>query len=585
MAAADVLAPFSLDEERHELATRADRNALVLAGPGAGKTHLLVAHAVWLAENGSGRVILLTYSRKAAAELKRRADAALSVEKRRLVLASTIHAYALDLLRNHGHRVGIAGEIEPIEAKDVQAIADEVARREGIPPMDDFVSRFERYQRVRGDMSAADLPAIVGLVDREMRARARLDWDSCIRIATELLANNADVRESVRHHDRNVLLDEAQDCDAAQLAFLEQLVGTPPGAGHLFVVMDPDQSLYAFRQANPELVRDWGQGYASDESDLAENYRCAPRIQALAKYVLAKPWHGPVDPGVARLGRFADRDAEATWVATQVVAKIAEGIEPRRLAVLGRRRSRLTDVERELCGKTQVRTDPREQWTPPEERILAAVAFIKDWRDGTADPDVVTTFLIDVAAISAEEAQKLEQEALRLARHPGDLFAGTWWTELTAWLEERRSLVQIVERLAPTAHAEGGDLPALRAIAQQARNLADLLKLARGGPDPSQASAVPGVLVTTFHGAKGLEFDTVFVVGCEDGTIPDFRARQEKELRDERRALYVAITRAASEIVLTSLTVDRGYTKQPSRFVPPPNHALWTPHTSGEAAK
>src|SRR3569623_2582756 len=170
VATSDVLASFALDSNRRELAARTDRNALVFAGPGAGKTHLLVAHAVWLAEQDTGRVVLLTYSRKAAAEMKRRADEALSVEARRLVVANTIHAYALDLLRNYGHRVGIArGELEPIEGKDLQALADEVARRDGITPMDDFVTRFARYQRVRGDMSVATLPPIVGAVDHELR--------------------------------------------------------------------------------------------------------------------------------------------------------------------------------------------------------------------------------------------------------------------------------------------------------------------------------------------------------------------------------------------------------------------------------
>lgn len=575
--APDVLASFSLDQDRRDLAMRIDRNALVVAGPGAGKTHLLIAHAVWLAEQESGRVVLLTYSRNAAAEMKRRADGALSVEKRRLVVANTIHAYALDLLRNHGHRVGIVGEIEPIESRDVQAFADELARRDGLPAMDDFASRFERYQRLRGDLTAAELPPLVGVVDREMRACARLDWDSCIRIATELLANNPDIRESVRHHDRSVLLDEAQDCDAGQLGLLDQLVGPPPGERHLFVVMDPDQSLYAFRQANPELVRSWALSYADEETEVTENFRCAARVQALAKHVLAKPWNGRLDPGVARLQSFANRGAEAEWLAGEVAGKLASGGDTRRFAVLARRRSRLTTVEPVLSARMQVRSVPQENWTPPEERILVAMAFVRDWRERVAVPDVVTTFLVDVAGLSPEGARGLEQDALRATRHPGDVLDANWWRRLTAWLDERRSPLQVVEALATIARAEGDDLRALRVLAQQVRSLSELLKLARGGPDLAHATQSAGVLVTTFHGAKGLEFDAVFVVGCEDGTIPDFRARDEKELRDERRGLYVAITRAGAEVVLTYVTSDNGYPKRPSRFLPDWADPIWSP--------
>lgn len=572
----DVLERFTLDRERRALATRVDRNALVLAGPGAGKTHLLVAHAVWLAEQKAGRVILLTYSRKAAAELKRRADDALPIHRRRLVLANTIHAYAVDLLRNHGHRVAIVGEVEPIEEADVQALAEELARREGLPSMDNFAVLFGRYQRIRGNMNAPDLPALVGLVDREMRARAKLDWDSCIRIATELLADNSDIRESVRHHDRSILLDEAQDCDAGQLALLEQLVGSPPGEGHLFVVMDPDQSLYAFRQANAELVREWALSYANSETEVSENFRCSERIQALAKHALGKPWDGSLATGVAVLRSFRDRSEEAEWIADEIVGELAAGSEPRRMAVLTRRRSRLATLEQVLSARIPIRFDPREYWTPPEERILAAIAFIKDWRDATIDSEVITTFLVDVARLSSGAARAVEEEALRHDRHPGDVLQEAWWRELVDWLDERRGPVQIVEELAPIARAQDDDLRALRALAHQARDLGELLKLARAGPDRGHVTPPTGVLVTTFHGAKGLEFEKVFVVGCEDGTIPDFRARDEKELRDERRGLYVAITRASSGVILTYVTSENGYAKRPSRFLPPHDHRLWT---------
>lgn len=576
-ASLSVLAAFSLDQERSELAMRVDRNALVLAGPGAGKTHLLVAHACWLAERNAGRVVLLTYSRKAAGEMKRRADAALPVDVRRLVVASTIHAHALELIRAHGHRIGLGGDIEPIDSKDVQVMADEVARREGVPAIEDFAARFEKYQRLHGNLSDPNLPQLVGLVDREMRARGRLDWDSCIRIATDLLTRDASVRESTRHHDRSVLLDEAQDCDAGQLAFLEQLVGPAPGERHLFVVMDPDQSLYAFRQANPELVRSWAFAYAGEETEVTENFRCAPRVQALAKHVLEKPWSGPMSPGVTVLKESSDRASEAAWICSNIISRLQAGKDARRIAVLARRRSRLSVVEAALASATPVRSDAREKWTPPEERILAAIAFVKDWRDGASSNGIATTFLVDVARLGVDESRRIEQQALAEQRHPGDLLTVEWWRALAEWLEERRSPEQIVERVAPIAHAESGDLRALLALAHQARSLGDLLKLARAGPDPSHTVQGTGVLVTSFHGAKGLEFDVVYVVGCEDGTIPDFRARDEKEVRDERRGLYVAITRASESVILTWVTSDNGYPKQLTRFLPAAMAPIWMP--------
>jgi DNA helicase-2/ATP-dependent DNA helicase PcrA len=575
-SAPQVLASFSLDQDRLAIATRVDRNVVVLAGPGAGKTHLLVAHAVWLAHESEGRVVLLTYSRKAAGEMRNRANAALSTDSRRLVVATTIHAYALDLLHAHGHRLGIPVRVEILDRKDIQALSDEVARLNGHPTMEDFASDFERYQRLRGDLQASDIPELVRLVDKEMRATGQLDWDSCIRLATELLAVDPHVRATVRHHDRSFLLDEAQDCDANQLAFMEQLLGPPPGDRHLFVVMDPDQSLYAFRQANPELVREWAGSYASDETEVTENFRCAPRIQVLAKHVLEKSTTGPLKPGTASTEAFSNYVEEAEWVTNAVNKRILDGQEPRRIAVLGRRRNRLVDVERELATKVAVRSDPREQWTPPEERILAAIAFLMNWRDGRApDDDVAKTFLVDVLGLTGEQALTLQQDALRAEKHPGEFVTVPWWLDLTAWLEDRRSPEEVVEYLASAAGVKVDEIRPLKVIAQHARGLNDMLRLSRAGPDLAQSAQQVGVLVTTFHGAKGLEFDTVFVVGTEDGTIPDFRARSEKELRDERRMLYVAVTRASKEICLTRVTSQKGYPKRPCRFLPEEGSPIW----------
>lgn len=573
---ASILDAFTLDGERLELAARIGENVLVLAGPGAGKTHLLVAHACLLVTRAEGRVVLLTYSKKAALEMERRAHAVLGEGNRQLLVPRTIHGHALELLRAHGHRLALPADLEPLETKDLQALADQVAARDGVASVEDFADRFQKYQRLRGNMRASNLPPLVGAVDQEMRSTGRLDWDSCIRIATELLATNGDIRESVLHHDRNLLLDEAQDCDAGQLAFLEQLIGAPPGERHFFVVMDPDQSLYSFRQANPELVLDWATRYVADPAAITQNRRCAPRIQALARHVLEKEWSGPAIPGSATVYGATDYLSEAAWVVSEVKRRLGAGTEPRRIAVLGRRRKRLADVEAALAREVPIRHDPREQWTPPEERILATIAFIRDWNEDAFLSDVVTTFLIEVAGMSVEAARDLESECLRTGRHPAEVLSTGYWQAFVAWLDtSRRSPAEIVTHLATLQGSDASDVASLAATATRARNLSEVLRTVRAGPDPSAAPAANSVLVTTFHGAKGLEFDVVFVVGCEDGVIPDFRARTSRELRDERRALYVAITRASSEILLTWVTVARNRAQKLSPLLPPPASELW----------
>jgi ATP-dependent DNA helicase Rep len=310
----DVLAPFGLSGDRLRIAQSDDEHLVVLAGPGAGKTHLLVAHACWLARHHAGRVIMLTFTKKAAGEMGQRVARVLSPSEARRVVASTIHAYAMSLLRAHGHHVGLPRNLQTLESRDVQEIADHLASSHRLPQMDDFARRFERYQRLRGDIDAPNAPPLLPLVVAEMRRTGNLDWETCIRFGTQLLNEHAQIRDSIRHHDRFVLLDEAQDCDPAQLAFVDALVGGPDGSGHLLVAMDPDQSLYAFRQADPARVRAWADAYARTPVELSENYRCQPRVQALASHVLGRPWDGPIAQGRAALFAARDWQDEARFV-------------------------------------------------------------------------------------------------------------------------------------------------------------------------------------------------------------------------------------------------------------------------------
>lgn len=573
-----VLEKFTLSEERLKVATCTDRNVLVFAGPGAGKTYVLVAHACWLAHQRAGRVIILTYSKAAATDIKRRVDTALETGERRLVVAQTIHAHALEILRAHGHRLGIRADAEPIEAKDLQEVADTVARRNNVAIMQDFAVRFEQFQRLAGNIRSPKLPPLVRLVDNELRSTGRLDWGSCIRIATELLATNHDIRTSVMQHNRFVLLDEAQDCDASQLEFLEQLVGPPPGERHLFVAMDPDQSLYAFRQANPELVREWAERYVSEPKEITENRRCAKRIQAIAAHVLEKYWSDRMDDGRTTLHCSDDRDAEGSWLAEKISTRIGAGTAAGRIAILARRRSRLDAIGAALSlAQVETRADPREVWTPPEEKLLVTLAFIKDWRAQVLATDTTTTYLVKVARFNADRVREFEQECVNTETPPGDALEFEPWKELVMWLENHRpSPLELVDHLAQADNVEQDEVRALRVLAKQARNLAELLKVARVGPAVRDPTSPAGVLVTTFHGAKGLEFDAVFIVGCEDGTIPDFRAREEKELKEERRALYVAVTRAAREACFCWLKRDRSRLQRLSRFLPEPNSPLWS---------
>lgn len=578
----ELLDGLGLQGERLQAARTVESNVLVKAGPGAGKTYLLVAHAAYLAQHGCGRVIVLTYTRNAAREVDRRVTELIGPQAARRVVVRTIHSHAFELLKVHGHRLRLGHPLRIVEPRDVEDVAKEVARELGQEVRADFARQLERLLRRRA-LRAEDRKdrTVVGRVLSRMRSQGQLTWESCLDLAIELLGQEADVAESVRYHDRYLLLDEAQDCDPAQLALIDQLVGGPNGR-HLFVAMDPDQSLYAFRDADPERVLSWAQGYQPEVFELTENYRCKPRVTALARYVLQGKSSGVVDGGSAYLIRGTTRAKEASFVAREIGAQLAKGTAPERIAVLARRNNLLVEAEKALKAEAvSYRKPARGEFSGAEETVLAALELLEEWEAGR--PPSAQTFRtlrqifgFDDAAISELEWQAL----LGQVPHPAEGLEEAKWLQLVELRDQRLRLDELVPRVAETLGCQLAEPSALGTLAAQYRTLAQLLHRARQGP-LSDGFTGQGVLVSSFHGSKGLEFDTVFILACEDGIIPDFRAESSPQaLREERRALYVAMTRASSELWITCTGRSIPGGAKPSRFLPAPDSPLWTPTPS-----
>lgn len=572
-----VLASFDLKGERLEAATQTDRNVLVLAGPGAGKTHLLAAHAAWLTAAAQGRIVLMTFSRKAAREIQERVERGIEDSaRRRRVVARTLHTHALEVLRTHGHRQGLRSDLKVIEKADVEALADECAKELGVPPLPDFGKRLERFRQlgVSIDRLAVEFRPFVAAVDQRMRRDGLVDAGGAIRWATELLQTDTQVRESVRHHDRSILLDEAQDCDPAQLAFVEQLLDRHT---HLFVAMDPDQALYSWRQADPEQVLAWARRFGPREFPLTENFRCSPRIAALARHVL-RGAADVVPEGQTELRAFSSHEEEANFVVGEVrdLPRTRAGLG--RVAVLGRAAWRLRTLLSALdaAGVPTRSGATQYSWTQEERKAIEALTAVAEWALGFGSASGLHSLPPDILNLSSDDRLELERRAVTEGAHPIDLLAGNSdWAKLGQLAKETRTPFQLVRSLAHHLGLEQQDLERLLAVAQQSPNLGVLLRTVERGQAGDRPSDAGSLLVGTFHGAKGLEFDTVYVLGCEEGVIPDYRSKKPGEIEAERRALYVAVTRAARRAVVT-VAQDGQRARSLSRFLPAQGTPFWS---------
>ncbi len=573
----DIAQRLDLGGERLEAALTDDRNALILAGPGAGKTYLLVAHAAHLAETYEGRVVVLTYTRNAARELEQRIAGLVAPFAARRVVACTLHAYARDLLTVHGHRIGLGHPQEILDRRDVDVLARKAANEIGATAPPRFASTLERLLR-RRTLRTEDRQdsTLFGRVLNLMRIEGKLTWESCIDLAIELLDTSQEVASSVRYHDRFLLLDEAQDCDPAQLAFLDRLLGRD-GTSHLFVAMDPDQNLYAFRDADPDFVLGWAMGHSPVEFELTENYRCQPRIAAVARYVLDYPAiRKSSDGGTARFFHGRSRQGEARFVAEKVARRISDGTAPEKIAVLARRNDLLEEVRTCLVDSgIAVRKSGKNGLSRQELAVLWILEFLYEWEEGKQPGPRTAMILRRLFKMPEEEIKRREAEAFQnQGTHPGEALADPRWLELRSLREGRIHPSVLVLRTAEIFQWDLGDDEILRTLAAQTRTLSQLLRQARNGALPETPSG-QGVLVSSFHASKGLEFDIVFVMACEDGVIPDYRAKTEDSLREERRALYVAMTRAGDELVVTCSGRGKNRPK-PSRFLPPSESTFWS---------
>lgn len=587
-----ILDAFDLRGERLEAAQVDTRNVLVLAGPGAGKTRLLCAHAAWLATQHEGIVRMLTFSKKAATEMEGRVSQALAGHPHaaRRVAASTLHSYGLQLLNSYGNKLGLPPEVEVLNRSDVDELAGRVARERGMPPPAGFSEWLEGVRR-RGLDAAPGLAGtqegqLLAGVEQKMKEEGAVDQGAMITWATQLLQRFPFIRASVRHHVRFLLVDEAQDCDPAQLSFLEALLGED-GQVRLFVVMDPDQSLYGWRDADPDRVLSWARKHQPVEYQLTENYRCSVAISRLAKYVLTPDIDLSGLPP-SRLYRASGRDDEARFVHTQIRERALQDLPYRRMAVLGRAGWRLREMRDWLSAQNiPLAQSAPDEWSERERWILLSLFALDEWQSQVEPGPHGSRFLQDVLDVEDESLQTLEQQAVAQGCHPGDLLDGKaarYWQELKALGEKGLSPIALIQGIGTLFEIEGELLEqdgGLLTFARSSRvqTLRSLLREVRRGPMATRSAE--GLLVTTFHGAKGLEFDTVFVIGCEDGVIPDKRAdstpNNEKGLLEERRALYVALTRAAKEVVIT-WDASRGQSL--CRFLPEANAPVWQPLSS-----
>jgi DNA helicase-2/ATP-dependent DNA helicase PcrA len=568
LAAEDLLS--ALDPEQRQVAEALRGPVRVLAGAGTGKTRAIthrIAYGVASGVYAPSEVLAVTFTTRAAGEMRSRLRGLGAAG----VQARTFHSAALRQLRYFWPHVHGTELPQLVESK--LGLLAAATRGKGIATdqalLRDLASEIEwakvsnvgpasnaEVADARGRSVAGQTPDVVARVfdsyEEVKRDQRRMDMEDILLLTAGLLADDERVAAQVRRQYKWFVVDEFQDVSPLQSALLDLWLG---GRDELCVVGDPAQTIYSFAGANSDYLRDFPAKFPGTTSvELVRNYRSSPQVVGAANTLLADtPSQGvqlraqqPAGPEVT-YDAHPDEVAEAESVAARIVTLRQQGREAAEVAVLFRINAQSEAFEEALSarGVPYVVRGAQRFFERPEVR--EAVTRIRG------------------AARSGDGEDVLETVRATLA--------GMGWTPE-----------------APTARGQTRDRwESWQALVNQALEFSaagstldefvdDLDRRAA----EQHAPVADGVTLATFHAAKGLEWDSVFLCGLQDGTLPITYAETSAQVEEERRLLYVGMTRARHDLALSwAMARNPGgrASRQPSRFLTPllPQDALPVP--------
>jgi DNA helicase-2/ATP-dependent DNA helicase PcrA len=622
------------DAQRQAVAARVGRQ-LVLAGAGSGKTRVLVHRIAWLIqiEQASPHSILsVTFTNKAAAEMRQRIEQMLGVSPAGMWVG-TFHGLAHRLLRAHWQEAGLAENFQILDSDDQQRIVKRVIRDLGLdeqrwpPKQAQWFINGQKDEGLRpkniqpgGDLFLATMLKIYEAYEAACARAGVIDFSELLLRALDLWRDKPGLLEHYQRRFRHILVDEFQDTNAVQYAWLRMLA---KGGDSMMVVGDDDQSIYGWRGAKIENIQQFEGDFADAEViRLEQNYRSTAGILKAANALIANNqgrlgkelWTEDGDGEPINLYSAFNEHDEARYVVETIEDALRkDGLKRSEIAILYRSNAQSRVLEEALLReKIPYRIYGGQRFFERAE-IKNAMAYLR-LLDGRGN-DAALERVINVPArgigeksvetireyarahdVSMWQAIRLMVAAKALPGRASSALAG--FIELIENLAAK-SLSMSLHLMTQTVIEQSGLIAyhqAEKGEKAQARieNLEELVSAARTfenneddelsplqaflshasleAGDTQAAENEDSVQLMTLHSAKGLEFPQVFLVGMEEGLFPHKMSLEEPgRLEEERRLAYVGITRAMSKLVITYAETRRLYGSETynkvSRFV------------------
>ncbi|WDZ85146.1 ATP-dependent DNA helicase UvrD2 [Micromonospora cathayae] len=566
-----------LDPEQRSAVTAPAGPVCVLAGAGTGKTRAItsrIAHRALTGAISPRHVLAVTFTARAAAELRHR----LTQLGAGGVQARTFHAAALRQVRYFAPRL-LRGRAMPelldskvrlvtLAAARVGLRTDRAAARDLageiewaksslVEPGEYVVAAAKALRETPHE--PARVAEVFATYETVKRAGGVIDFEDVLRAAVWGIEEHPDVAEQVRAQYRHFVVDEYQDVNPLQQRLLEAWLG---GRDDLTVVGDASQTIYSFTGATSAYLVDFPRRHRdATVVRLVRDYRSTPQVVGLANAVIGQARGTEARLRLELVGQrpagpepdlriFTDEPAEATAVAARCRQLVAAGTPPREIAVLFRTNAQSEAYEKALAeAEVPYVVQGAERFFERPEVRQAMVALRSATRSIPGETPLPAAVVEALAAV-----------AWTPDAPPAGGAARERWEALAA-------LLQLAEEYAATPTV----VPIGEAAAvERPVTLADFTDELHRRAAQQHVPTVDGVTLASLHSAKGLEWDAVFLVGLAEGTLPTGYAKTAEQVEEERRLLYVGITRAREWLWLSyaSARSPGGRPRRPSRFLP-----------------
>ncbi|MFW6052495.1 MAG: ATP-dependent helicase [Desulfosalsimonas sp.] len=590
--------------------------ALVVAGAGSGKTRTLTAKVARLIELGytPERILAITFTNKAADEMKRRLVELTGLCIDRFPWVRTYHSACFRILKEHCRLLGYEPPLQIYSDYQQQKLIKDIMisfdmDRKNFYPLRAAISGAKNsgdpygYFNSRPRLGPFRLKDIYEAYEKELFDKNAVDFDNILLKTRDLLRDHEAVREDYRAYFSYILVDEYQDTNNLQAELTRLLLGN----GNLFCVGDDWQAIYGFRGSNVENFLGFRHTYSNATIfRLEQNYRSADEIVKTANRLIKynpdrmdKSCFSMYTGGSVEIHDFFSDEEEAEWVADKIGALRSSGVPYEKMAILYRTKFCSLPFERALRFSRVPYQMLGDRGFFERKEILDINCYLNAAvfrKDDAAFERVVNTprrgigpkmieklnafrspgsGLFDAADRAVSEkllSSKIHRELFELIRLLKDIETMAPDAAIREVIA-RTGYDQYLEQQSKTGDeytSRMENIDQLIYAASGYETLLDYLEeaaLIREDKEDEE-SRENGVNLATIHASKGLEFHAVFVVGCDENLLPHWKSRDsEAEFQEERRLLYVAMTRAEKFLFLTTANYRKGQFSTASRFL------------------